>query len=154
MVNNIASQTFNNYQSALYALYDNAIIPLINKIFEDLTVLFLNRGLLSEGEKLSYDASHIPALRLRVNEELKMLSQIGIVSINEMRSLYGKESIGEEGDQLYIPSTIVPIGRDANTDDNRDKPTKKFSELMKANGATEEEIYENWNQYKSIIGAD
>lgn len=144
------NQTYNNYQTALYSLYDNSVLPLCNKINRQLTTIFRNRGLLNDNEKIDYDISSIPALQIRRNEELKSLKQSAVLSINEMRAIAGYEGIDSGGDDIYIQNNSVPVGQDSMTDDNRTEPSKKFMSIMKKNNVSGEDITRYWNEYKAL----
>lgn len=144
------AQTYNNYQTALYALYDNAVLPLGNRIYSAYTKIFKDRKMLSENEHITYDISSIPALQLRTTEELKALKDARLTT-DELRGVVGREALQSGGDTVLVPSTLIPIGSDAYTDDNRDEPAKKFIEQMKKHGFEENEIKEFWDEYKEII---
>ena len=149
-----SSQTYNNYQTALFALYDNAVLPLANKLYAGLSKIFRNRGMLDDNQRITYDVSSITALQLRRNEELKALSASGILSTNEMRSIAGYESF-PGGDDILVPLNKVPLGQDSFTGDERTQPSqspsKKFIEIMKKNGCTDEEVKQSWSLYGKDI---
>jgi len=147
-------QTFNNYQTALYALYDNAVFPLADKLFSKLTMAFRNRKMLKDDEIITYDIAAIPTLQLRRFEEINNAKKSGSLSLNELRSLGGYESIGPQGDYIFQPGNLIPVGRDKFTDDNLNKPKKGFVSLMKKNGFTDPEIKEYWNEYIKNIKED
>jgi len=144
-----SSQTYSNYLTAQTALYDDAVFPLSDKIFASLTDLFVSRKMLQKDQFITFDTSEVPALQLRRNEELKALRQAFIMSLNELRSIAGKEEV-PGGDIVYIPSNLVPAATDAFTDDNVDPP-KQFMELMKQNGSPAEEIKELWHAYQTAF---
>ena len=147
-----SAQTYNNYQTALYSLYDSAIIPLSNKIFVRLTKVFRDRNMLSDSEYIGFDHSSIPCLQLRLAEEMKLLKQVGVHSINEIRAVYGSETIGPEGDDIYMPGNLIPIGEDDMTDDNpKEKRRKQLMESFKKSGISEEEVQEYVDEYEKII---
>jgi len=64
-------QSLNNYQVALLALYDLAVLPLADVIFEGYTKIFRDRGVLKDGETITYDLSTISALEPRTIQALK-----------------------------------------------------------------------------------
>lgn len=136
-----SAQTYNNYLTAQYALYDNAILPLYNKIMEGFTKSFRNRGILEKNESLTFDPSTIPALRLRLNEELKTLSEVGVNTINELRAIAGFDEI-EDGGDVYIKVSDVPLSEQS---DISNDPPKGFVDSLKLNGASEKEIKDYWN---------
>ena len=143
-----SAKTYNNYQTALYALYDNAVLPLANKLYSVMTRILQDRKILSENDHITYNESTIPALQLRRNEEIKMLKGLDILTINELRTLANYEAVSEGADDIYINSTQVPIGTDLFVDDNI---KKTFTVKLKKFGYAEDEINEYWNEYKSTI---
>jgi HK97 family phage portal protein len=144
------SQTYNNYQTALYSLYDSAVLPLAKTIFAQYTKIFKDRNLLKESQHITYDKNSIDALQLRQNEEIKILKDIGVLTINELRAKAGYEQI-EGGDSIYQPATNLPIGVDQYTDDNLETPKKKFYEDLENSGFDKSEIDKYWDEHKNII---
>ena len=121
-----SSQTYSNYQTALFALYDNAVLPLAHKLYQTLTKIFIDRGMLKDGQRITYNANSIPALQIRRNEEIKLLKETDILTINELRSKVGYEGVSDGGDDIYINASNVPIGKDLFTEDNLSERKKKF----------------------------
>jgi phage portal protein BeeE len=145
-----SAQTFNNYQTARGALYDDAVFPLANKIFEGLTKIFFDRNLLGDNEFITYDIGSIPALQLRRNEELKSLQSSYALSLNELRTVAGYEEV-TGGDVILAPATLVPVATDEFTEDNLDEPSKEFVATMIKNGADSSEIKGLWFEYKAAF---
>jgi len=110
--------TFNNYREAKLALYDDAVLPLADRIFAGLSDFLLPRyGLDPSRVRITYDMDDITALATRRNEELKLRRDLNLESTNELRSLLGREA-AENGDQILIPANMVPLAQDTFTDDN------------------------------------
>ena len=121
--------------------------------------------MLSENEYITYDEKQINALRTRLNQQIKFLNESQVASKNELRSIAGLESIGEEADTIYIPSNLVPIGTnpfdglennpfdesEESDQDIPDEPTKDFVRLMRknSNDISNEEIKKLWDDYKA-----
>ena len=145
-----SSQTYNNYQTALYSLYDNTVLPLSQKIYTTLEKIFKDRNILAEDHSITYDENLIPALQLRRNQELSALSDIGVLSTNELRTRANYESIGEAGDTIYIEGSRVPLGSDQDTDDNIQKRKESFYLDLKKQNFSDSEITEFWNEYLQI----
>jgi len=124
------TMTFSNFSSAQIAFYDNCVLPQAKKILD-----FLNHKLLpifgEEEYKLAIDPASINALEQRKIELSTAYSQTGSLTINEIRRMLGYEAI-ENGDTIYQPQNLIPVGRDRYTEDNRDKPSDKafFINLM------------------------
>jgi len=110
--------TFNNYREAKLALYDDAVLPLADRIFAGLSDLLLPRyGLDPSRTRITYDMDDITALATRRNEELKLRREINIESTNELREMIGREP-AQGGDQILAPANMVPIATDVFTNDN------------------------------------
>lgn len=113
------ASTFNNYKEAKAALYDDAVLPLADRIFGGLSDFLLPRyGLDPSKVRITYDIDQITALAGRRNEELKLRRELNLETLNEMRTLIGRESV-DGGDVVMAPATMVPVGTDIFTDDNQ-----------------------------------
>lgn len=121
------ASTMNNKQVAREDLYDYTIIPLVKRCYSLIGEKLLPRYDNGENLKLIIDENQIPVLANRKVRLTKEKKELGALSINEIRSEIGKEGIGAEGDVIYQPSNLVPIGTDQFTQDNLDKPTKSRS---------------------------
>ena len=143
---NSDSQTYNNYQTALYALYENAIFPTFTAIFDAITEALVNRKMLKDGQRITYDASVVPAMKLREAEEVRLLKESGVLTINELRSKLGYEELESDGDYVYRPMSEMPVGKDGYTDDNI---KKEWVDQIKSLGGEYSENYLNnlWNEY-------
>jgi len=119
------ASTMNNKEIARLDLYDNAIIPLGNRIWKFIGEKLLPRYPNGENLELIIDKSKISVFLNKTVKETKDKKDLGALSINELRAEIGKESIGAEGDIIYQPGNLVPVGVDQFTDDNRDKPSKE-----------------------------
>jgi len=117
-------QTFSNMETANDQLYDNGVLPLADRLFEELNLFLLPRYKRSENLTLTYDESAISALNNRKTREVKEKGETGIYTINELRTMAGMEKLDEGGDMLYRPASMVPISRDRYTDDQFDEPQK------------------------------
>lgn len=113
------ASTFNNYREAKTALFDDAILPLADRLFGGLSDFLLPRyGLDPSKVRLTYDLDQITALVGRRNEELKLRKELGIETINELRTLIGREEV-DGGNEVLVPATMVPAGTDVFTEDNK-----------------------------------
>ena len=110
--------TLDNYKEAKAALYDDAVLPLADRVFGGLTDLLMPRfGLDPAKVRITYDQDQITALSNRRNGELKLRKELGIETVNEMRTMIGREEV-EGGDVVMQPSNLIPVGTDLFTDDN------------------------------------
>ena len=148
-LNDKSAQTFDNYQTAIFTLYDQAVIPLVQRVFMDLTEMFRQRGMLSDNEKIDFDESSIDAHQIRSNEQIKILRDASIASLNELRSKKGMESRNEpEADVVFQPGNLIPITIDSFTEDNLTVPSKQFTDEMLKSGFNKEECFKYWNEFK------
>jgi HK97 family phage portal protein len=136
-------QTFANMGVSKEQLYDNAVLPLADRLFNELNIFLMPRsGRGSENYKLTYDVSEIPALKERKVREVKTLGETELFTDNELRALLGREPyLG--GDVIYKSSNKVAVGKDAYTGDEPPVPKttkKKFTEIMKTKGYADEKI--------------
>lgn len=103
-------QTFSNYKEAVLALYDDAVLPALEYILDGLTdFLFPRYGRDPRQERLTYNPRVIIALRERLIEELRSLSELNILTTNEKRQLLPDLEDIEGGDVLMAPGTLAPI---------------------------------------------
>ena len=103
------SQTYSNFAEAKLALYNETIIPLLDRVSADfnewLTPLF------GEDLELRYDIDSIPAMaeqRRRVFESVTTGVRDGILTRNEAREQLGYEKI-EGADSLLVPANLMPL---------------------------------------------
>ncbi len=118
LINQDAS-TFNNVAASQLMLYDNATLPLADRIFGGLTDFLMPRyGEDPAKTQITYNMDTITALAIRRNEELKLRTDAKLETHNELRATFlGREPI-DGGDQVLVPANMVPLGTDIFTDDN------------------------------------
>lgn len=144
---NDTTMTYSNYSTAQYAFFDNCVLP-----FAQVMIDFFNNKilpLLGESKyKLAIDKTTIGALEERKLATVKSHAEAGVFSINEIRAIGGKESV-ENGDIIYQPQNLIPVGTDRYTQDNRETPSEKafFIALMKEQGYSDNEIKELAKKY-------
>lgn len=115
---NLDAMTLSNYKEAREALFDDAVLPLADRIFGGLTDFLLPRfGLDPTQYRLTYNQDQITALQGRRNQELKLRHELNLETTNEMRAMIGREPI-DDGDTLMVSATQVPLGKDLFTADN------------------------------------
>jgi HK97 family phage portal protein len=108
LLNNTDSSSYNNMKEAKKALYQNAVIPELLKIKDE-----LNRWLAPKyGNKLciEFDFTVIPELQEEADKVVDQLAKAWWLTPNEKRSImaYG---IDEENDVLndyFIPANLIP----------------------------------------------
>ena len=142
------TMTLANMDAATYVFYDIAVLPRIDSVLEFLTTAILSKFPNSDNLQYAYDVSEITALENRKIENTLQASKIGILSINELRSQIGYESLKSGGDEIYQPMNLIPVGSDAYTADNR-KPKEKaiFIKTMQDGGYSKEQIQKSVAEY-------
>ena len=114
------SQTYSNFAEAKLALYNETIIPLLDRIQGDLNE-WLVPMFNEQGLELRYDIDSIPAMaeqRKRVFESVSAGVKEGILTRNEAREQLGYEPM-EGADSLLVPANLMPLNlADDMTEDN------------------------------------
>ncbi len=108
--------TMSNFTEASTAVYDSAVIPRAKFLYKQLGDYLLPRY--KEGKKyeLGINETKLPALQQRLAERLKAMYETYTFTVNERRSVTGLGSI-ENGDTVYQPGKLFPVGEDMNTGD-------------------------------------
>ena len=112
LLNNTDSTTYNNMKEAKKALYQNAVIPELNKIRDE-----LNRWLAPQyGDKIyiDFDYSSIPELQEEMDKVVGQMSQAWWITPNEKRAAmsYGMDEENEKLNDYYVPANLLPIDGD------------------------------------------
>ena len=114
------SQTYSNFAEAKLALYNETIIPLLDRIQGDLNE-WLVPMFNEQGLELRYDIDSIPAMaeqRKRVFESVSAGVKDGILTRNEAREQLGYEPM-EGADSLLVSANLMPLNlADDMTEDN------------------------------------
>jgi HK97 family phage portal protein len=109
LLNNTDSTTYNNMKEAKKALYQNAVIPELVKIREE-----LNRWLTPRfGDKLyiDFDFSVIPELQEETDKIVDQMSKSWWLTPNEKRTAMSY-AVNEDDSKLndyYIPANLIPM---------------------------------------------
>ena len=137
----IADQTYANVAEARLSLYEETIIPLLDRIESD-----LNEWLtpLYDGDlRIAYDLDSIPAMsekRKQIFVNVSQGVQQGILTRNEARERLGLEPI-DGGDSLLVPSNLFPLGEVDDTPDEEDNDRPVDSEGNEKYDDTYEMLY-------------
>ena len=115
------TMTLANMDAARLALFENAVLPLTKILYSELTRGLLRRYPDSQNLILSFDPFDIPALEAGRVDTVNEISKAGVMTINELRTLLGKEGV-ENGDEIFLPANLIPSLRDLFTGDNLSKP--------------------------------
>lgn len=120
--------TFNNYKEAKELFYTDTVLPLFAEFLEAFGGWLLPRFGLEDAE-LCYDEDSIPALesiRERRNERMTKLVDKGIISPDEAREELGYTPRGGIADELFMPSSAIPMGESGLTDLDSDSDLKEL----------------------------
>ncbi len=102
------AQTYSNVAEARLALYEETIIPHLQKIASDLNEWLV--PLFDDRLSLEFDIDSIPALaerKKKTYENVTSAVREGIMTRNEARKIIGLEPI-DGADDLYISATLFP----------------------------------------------
>lgn len=104
--------TLGNLEGSKAIFYESAVIPLVKKIFEELTSFLMPRyDNNNDNLIISFNQNDIPALEPKRNEQAKTKKAIGIFTINELRKEYGLDPL-LGGDSIYGTMSDTPIASD------------------------------------------
>lgn len=98
--------TYNNYQEARKALYEETVLPLMDILTDELNYWLV--PLFGDGLELSYDRDSIEALQEERGKKYSYLAQADWLTINDKRDATGYEPL-EEGDVLLVPFSVTPL---------------------------------------------
>ena len=92
LLNSTESSSYNNYIEAKRALYENTVLPLLNKI---ILSIFNNWICPNFGKDFSviYKEEEIPSLSYKYEQQLKNLHESDFLTINEKRKILGFDPI-------------------------------------------------------------
>ena len=164
----IADQTYANVAEARLSLYEETIIPLLDRIESD-----LNEWLtpLYDGDlRIAYDLDSIPAMsekRKQIFVNVSQGVQQGILTRNEARERLGLEPI-DGGDSLLVPSNLFPLGEVDDTPDEEDndrpvdsegneKYDETFDTIYGEKAMLEEDVFDNEEEAEAranVIGCE
>jgi HK97 family phage portal protein len=106
----VEAATLDNYKQAMISLYDWAVLPLADEIFEGLSQLIMPRyGFDPSQVKFTYDKKKITALTARTLEELQTRVDLNLETIDELRPLLGRDEIGGAASKIRLPANVIPI---------------------------------------------
>jgi hypothetical protein len=100
-----------NFDKSMIAFYDQAVLPIANRIFSELTNFLMPRYGGNEDLILSYDVGDITALEPRRNEQMKVLKDLGIFTINQLRAETGADPL-QGGNAIYGASMQIALATD------------------------------------------
>jgi HK97 family phage portal protein len=131
------ANTYSNMETAKLGLYEETIIPLLNRVESDLNEYLAP---LYDGDiSIKYDLNSIPAMAektKRLYENVMNGVNAGIITRNEAREKLGLEAI-DGGDELYISANQFPIGEADRDDSDPDSPEEDEKMFNEAYGTKE-----------------
>ena len=147
MLNNTDASTYNNMKEAKKALYQNAVIPELCKIRDE-----LNRWLAPQfGEKLciDFDFSVIPELQEETEKVVSQMSQAWWLTPNEKRMAmnYGEDEESDILNDYYIPANLIPVKDNDVSDIEVDNEIDVAKLLKKKEKSKEIVIKETYGDY-------
>ncbi len=147
MLNNTDASTYNNMKEAKKALYQNAVIPELCKIRDE-----LNRWLAPQfGEKLciDFDFSVIPELQEETEKVVSQMSQAWWLTPNEKRMAmnYGEDEESDILNDYYIPANLIPVKDNDVSDIEVDNEIDVAKLLKKKEESKEIVIKETYGDY-------
>lgn len=108
-----SSQTHSNYENSLEALYDDAVVPVAEVLFEALTDFLIPLfGGRPREEMISYNPLSIDTLRMRRLREIKTQADMMMITTNEKRASVPDLDDIDGGDTILGPGTLAPIAGD------------------------------------------
>lgn len=114
--------TMSNMEEARIQLYDNAVFPLADRMFKELSIFLMPRYKDSENLIITYKQDDVKALESRRIDQVGKKQKIGIFKINELRSMMGVDP-DDNGDEIYHTTTELPISD--TIDDEREPEAPK-----------------------------
>jgi HK97 family phage portal protein len=125
------TMTLDNLKVANLSLYDNAVIPLVNRLYGELTQMLMPRYPNSENLEISFNPTMIPALETRRMDQIKLRKLISVNTINEMRRLLNDEDLPEGGDEVLQPANLIPVGSDFSTGGEKAREASEYEKILK-----------------------
>lgn len=127
--------TLSNFETAKLSLYENSVIPLARRLYDELNCFLMPRYQNSQNLELTFDIGDITALQPKIVERMERLSKTNTLTINELRAMIGKENL-EDGDQVFLPANLLPAFGDMFLNDNPESPRprslkKEFQKLLR-----------------------
>jgi HK97 family phage portal protein len=106
----VAAQTHNNYETAWKALFQQAVFPIWETIFDRLGMAFSQRY--GERIEFAFDPLKIDLIAAERALHVKTLMSTHAVTPDEGRARLGLDPI-DGGGKLYAPSNLVPLAENA-----------------------------------------
>lgn len=106
------TMTLSNYTTAVGALYTMSVLPRAKALYSIISPWLLSRYKGGEKYELTVNEKNLDAIKGLIIERQKAMAAINVYSDNEVRAEGGDKGYGPEGDKIYKPATLVPVGED------------------------------------------
>lgn len=116
-----ATMTLNNLQTSMLMFFDSGVLPLTSRLYNEFTRMLMPRYKGSENLMLAFNENDITALKIRILESAKLLSEINVSTIDEVRNTIGEEPLPSGGDQVFRASGLMPVDDDFDSDVSDDE---------------------------------
>jgi phage portal protein BeeE len=146
--------SMNNMDVSTLMFFDDGVLPQLDNFCENIFAFVISQRYKDGSDflRLSYNPNSIAALQPRIAQVIKLQKEAGVSTINELRQNLGLGRIDSEGcDDIYLPGTLVPVGRDTNlrdaigmdAPDTTDRDGKKWLEkqMRESKQANGEPLY-------------
>lgn len=108
-----SAQTNNNYETAWNVLYDQAVLPTFQIVYQSIAALISERT--GEAIEIVHDALTSPILARQASARARELFGGKIITRNEARVIAGYEPV-LGGDKILEPMGLVPVAEDMFTE--------------------------------------
>ncbi len=103
-----SSMTMDNLKVSDSKFYTDAVLPTLQALYSGIVEGLLPRYKREQGGSLQVDTSQIEVLKARTIDNLTVLKEKGVITINEARSKMGIEDI-DGGDKIYQNVGLMPL---------------------------------------------
>ena len=112
VLNSTDAATFSNMDAAVLMLWNDAIIPLANRLFGELGEWLLPRfGMDPSIFRITGDFDKVDALKTNRVQQLQARVTLGLETIDELREgIPGREDV-EGGDELLVSGAMTPLSQ-------------------------------------------
>ena len=118
LLNIPGDSTYNNYQEARLAFYEETAIPMAQMLRDELNAWLV--PMFGEGLRLELELDRVPAIAEKRRELWTMADASQDLTVNERRELKGYEPI-TGGDDVLVSATQVPLNAASEPDDPMDQ---------------------------------
>jgi HK97 family phage portal protein len=102
------SQTFANFEQARLALYDDAVLPIVDMLKDEMNNWLCPQ--FGDGIRLEYDMDSIPALEPRRKEKWEAIKTADFLTVNEKRIAMGYAPVkSADGDLILVGAGLIPL---------------------------------------------